>query len=96
MALTRTEVERIAHLARLHLSPAELDRYGAQLDAILGYVETLGKLDLAGVEPTAGVSDRTDRTRPDTPAASLTPDDLAAIAPEFRAGSVRVPKILEG
>lgn len=96
MALTRTEVERLAHLARLHLSQPELERYGAQLDAILGYVETLGKLDLTGVEPTAGVSADTDRSRPDVPAPSLTPDDLAAIAPEFRAGSVRVPKILEG
>lgn len=95
MALTSAEVERIAHLARLHLTPAELEKYGAQLDAILGYVQTLGKLDLAGVEPTAGVSAETDRTRTDTPTPSLTPDDLAAIAPEFRAGSVRVPKILE-
>jgi len=96
MALTRAEVERIAHLARLSLTPEELDRYGAQLDAILGYVETLGKLDLAGVEPTVGVSAETDRVRPDAPGVSLTPDDLAAIAPETRAGQVRVPKILEG
>lgn len=95
MALTRAEVERIAHLARLHLTPAELETYGAQLDAILGYVETLGKLDLAGVEPTAGVSAETDRTRPDELSPSLSQDSLAAIAPEFRAGSVRVPKILE-
>jgi aspartyl-tRNA(Asn)/glutamyl-tRNA(Gln) amidotransferase subunit C len=95
MALTRKDVEAIAHLARLSLTEAELARYGAQLDSILGYVESLNKLPLEGVEPTTHVSPATDRTRPDEPAPSLVPADVEAMAPEFRAGSVRVPRILE-
>ena len=79
MALTRKDVEAIAHLARLSLTEAELARYGAQLEAILGYVESLNKLPLEGVEPTTHVS----------------PAEVEAMAPEFRAGSVRVPRILE-
>ena len=95
MALTRKEVEGIAHLARLSLTEAELEKYGAQLDAILGYVDSLGKLPLEGVEPTSHVSPATDRTRPDEPGRSLSPAEVEAMAPDFRAGSVRVPRIME-
>ncbi len=95
MALNRKDVEGIAHLARLSLTEAELERFGAQLEAILGYVESLNKLPLEGVEPTTHVSPATDRTRPDQPAPGLAQADVAAIAPEFKAGSVRVPRILE-
>ena len=95
MALTRKDVEEIAHLARLNLTAEELDRYGTQLDAILGYVETLNQLDLEGVEPTTQVLNLTDRMRKDDPQPGLTPEDVEAIAPEFKAGSVKVPRILE-
>ncbi|MEK7476372.1 MAG: Asp-tRNA(Asn)/Glu-tRNA(Gln) amidotransferase subunit GatC [Candidatus Coatesbacteria bacterium] len=95
MALTRRDVEAVAHLARLSLTEAELERYGAQLEAILGYVESLNRLPLEGVEPTTHLSPATDRARPDRPAPGLTQAEVEALAPEFRAGSVRVPKILE-
>ena len=95
MPLTRPEVEAIAHLSRLSLTPEELDRFGTQIDAILGYVQLLEKLELAGVEPTAQVSAETDRTRPDAVTPGITNAEVAGIAPEFRAGSVRVPRILE-
>lgn len=96
MALTRKQVEEIAHLARLNLTPEELDRFGAQLDSVLGYVEKLNELDLDGVEPTAHVLPVTDRGRADEERPGLSPDDVEAMAPDFRAGSVRVPRILEG
>ena len=95
MPLTRAEVEALARLSRLALTPGELEKFGGQLDAILGYVDLLGKLDLNDVEPTAQVSAATDRTRPDVVTPGVSNDDLAAIAPEFKAGSVRVPRILE-
>lgn len=95
MAFSRNEVEAIARLARLNLTDAELDRFGGQLGAILGYVELLDNVDLKDVEPTTHVQDDADRFREDRVTAGLTPDDLEAMAPEFRAGSVRVPKILE-
>ena len=96
MALTRKDVEDIAHLSRLVLTDAELERFGAQLGAILEHVQTLNKMDLTGVEPTTSVQEDVDRFREDRIAPGLAPADLEAIAPEFRAGSVRVPKILEG
>jgi aspartyl-tRNA(Asn)/glutamyl-tRNA(Gln) amidotransferase subunit C len=54
--LTVTEVERIAHLARLSISDAEKARYAAQLSAILDYAAELEALDLDGVPPTATLS----------------------------------------
>ena len=95
MPLTRDDVAKIAYLARLELTPEELDKYGQQLAAILGYVDTLNKLDLKGVEPTAHVLSVTDRDRPDQVTPGLTPEDLAKNAPEFRHGMVRVPRIME-
>jgi aspartyl-tRNA(Asn)/glutamyl-tRNA(Gln) amidotransferase subunit C len=95
MALKREDVAKIAHLARLELGPEELDLYGKQLEAILGYVEKLNELDLKDVEPTTHVLPLTDRKRDDRVEPGLTPDDLAANAPEFRLGMVRVPRIME-
>ncbi len=50
--ITREEVERIAALARLSLSDDEAERMVAELDTILGYVETLAEVDTEGVSPT--------------------------------------------
>lgn len=54
--LTVSEVERIAHLARLAITDEEKARYAAQLSAILDYAAELAAVDLDGVPPTATVS----------------------------------------
>ena len=51
MALTREDVQRVAILARLRLTPAEEERLTEQLDSILRYMEKLNQLDTSGVEP---------------------------------------------
>ncbi len=95
MPLKKEEVAAIGHLARLTLTDEELERFGPQLDAILGYVASLNKLDLAGAAPTTHVQEATDRLRADTVQPGISPEDVAANAPDFKAGSVRVPRILE-
>lgn len=52
MALTRGEVRKVAHLARLELSEDEVQQYQEQLSRILDYVAQLDELDLANVPPT--------------------------------------------
>jgi aspartyl-tRNA(Asn)/glutamyl-tRNA(Gln) amidotransferase subunit C len=52
--LSRSEVEKIARLARLELTDEELETYRGQLSAILDYEARIGELNLDGVEPTAG------------------------------------------
>ena len=93
--ITLAEVEHVARLARLALDADEKDRMRSQLDAILGYVEQLRRVDTAGVEPTAHVLPlvnvmRDDEVRPSYPA-----DAMLANAPDAQDGQFRVPRILE-
>ncbi len=93
--ITLAEVEHVARLARLALSADEKDRMRSQLDAILGYVEQLRRVDTAGVEPTAHVLPlvnvmRDDEVRPSYPAGAM-----LANAPDAQDGQFRVPRILE-
>ena len=53
MSLTAEEVAKVALLARLRLAPGELETFTGQLNAIVGFVEQLGELDTAEVEPLA-------------------------------------------
>lgn len=54
--LTHDQVRHIAKLARLTLSDAEVEQYAAELTSIFTYVELLGEVDTAGVEPTEQVT----------------------------------------
>jgi aspartyl-tRNA(Asn)/glutamyl-tRNA(Gln) amidotransferase subunit C len=53
MSLTRADVEKVALLARLRLTDAELDAMTGQLGLVLDYVRQLGELDTKGVAPMA-------------------------------------------
>src|SRR5271170_3050770 len=55
MTITRQDVLRVAELANLALTEAEIETYGAQLGSILSYCEKLNELDTASVEPLAQV-----------------------------------------
>ena len=54
--ITKAEVEKIAHLARLDLTPLEIERYAKDLSAILSHVETLEELSVDNVAITAQVT----------------------------------------
>ena len=51
MSITRDEVQKLAELARLELSEAELKKAETDLDAVLGYVQRLAQIDTTGIEP---------------------------------------------
>jgi aspartyl-tRNA(Asn)/glutamyl-tRNA(Gln) amidotransferase subunit C len=53
MSLTREDIAKIAHLARLALTDDELAHYGEQLSAILDYAARLEELELTGITPSA-------------------------------------------
>jgi aspartyl-tRNA(Asn)/glutamyl-tRNA(Gln) amidotransferase subunit C len=93
--ITLDEVEHVARLARLALDAEEKERMRRQLDAILGYVEQLRRVDTEGIEPTAHVLPlvnvmRDDEVRPSYPA-----DAMLHNAPDAQDGQFRVPRILE-
>jgi aspartyl-tRNA(Asn)/glutamyl-tRNA(Gln) amidotransferase subunit C len=95
MAAPQLDVKYVAHLARLHLTPDEEKKLGAQLDGILGYIEKLKELDVAGVEPTAHAVPLVNVTRPDEVRPSLPHDDALRNAPAQAGGLFIVPKIVE-
>jgi aspartyl-tRNA(Asn)/glutamyl-tRNA(Gln) amidotransferase subunit C len=95
MALTPGEVRRIAELARLAIPAEREDRMAGELSAVLDFVATLDRLDLAGCEPTSFASTETP-LRDDTPnGRRLSNDDALAMAPSREHGFFLVPPIVE-
>lgn len=84
--LTLDEVRKIADLARLELSDAELAALAGQLDAILGYIDLLREVDTTTVEPLAHALDVSNVFRDDEPAPSLPVEEALANAPARRLG----------
>ena len=91
MAISRQEVLHVAKLARLALTEEEIERFGAQLSAILEAVGKVSELDLSDVEPTAHPLDVVNVWAEDEPRPSLPVEDALANAPEREAGFFRVP-----
>lgn len=81
MTLTRSDVENIAHLARLELTDDQIELYQQQLSAILSYADMLDQLDLDGVEPTTQAVTVRNVLRVDAAEPSLAMDDVLANAP---------------
>jgi aspartyl-tRNA(Asn)/glutamyl-tRNA(Gln) amidotransferase subunit C len=93
--LSRSDVERVALLARLKLTSAQLDRYTAQLQKVLGYVEILNELDTGEVEPMAHAIERVNVFRDDVVERSLPREAALANAPKTDGKAFLVPPILE-
>jgi aspartyl-tRNA(Asn)/glutamyl-tRNA(Gln) amidotransferase subunit C len=95
MSIERKTVEHVAKLARLQLSPEEADRMQKQLGAILDYVDQLGKVDIAGLEPLVQAVDTHNVMREDAPAGSLPRAEALKNAPEKTGDFFVVPKVVE-
>lgn len=89
------DVRYIAHLARLHLDPAETATLQGQLEHILRYVEELKQVDVSGVVPMATSITTSHPLRPDGVRPGLDHDTALAHAPAHRQGQFQVPPILD-
>lgn len=94
MSLTRADVEKVSLLARLALTPDELDALTLQLGEIVRYVEQLGELDTRDVQPLAHALDLANVFADDTLLASLDREQALANAPKRDAECYRVPAVL--
>ena len=94
MALTREEVLHVAELARLSLSPEEIELFTVQLNEILEYVEKLQELDTSGVAPLAHVIPLFNVFREDQVRASLSLDAVLENAPAREDGNFLVPRVI--
>jgi aspartyl-tRNA(Asn)/glutamyl-tRNA(Gln) amidotransferase subunit C len=95
VALTREEVEHIAHLALLNLTADEAARYREQLEAILDYAARLQGVDTSSIAPTTSVLAPRPVLRADEPRPSLAPDEALRQAPDRARGQFRVPPVFE-
>jgi aspartyl-tRNA(Asn)/glutamyl-tRNA(Gln) amidotransferase subunit C len=93
--ITGEDVERVARLARLELSDDEREVLTSQMDAILGYMDTLNALDTSGIEPTTTVIPMAGVMREDAVRPSLPQDEALANAPDRDDIYFRVPRIIE-
>jgi len=95
MALTAEEVLHIAHLARVAMSHADVEKFQEQLSGILTHFETLQALDTEGVEPTSHPLPLESVMRADEVRPSLSREDVLANAPLAEDGLFRVRAVLE-
>jgi len=95
MSLQPEDVRGIAHLARLHLEPAEVDHIANELSGILDLVEQMNAADTATVQPMAHPLDEVQRLRSDTVTERDQRERFQAIAPEVRDGLYLVPRVIE-
>jgi aspartyl-tRNA(Asn)/glutamyl-tRNA(Gln) amidotransferase subunit C len=104
MKITREDVLRVAELAHLELSEAEIEMFSRQLDSILTYVDKLNELDTSNVEPMAQVAPPTASGQDAAAGTPLRQDELApcdingdvlAGAPDASPPYFRVPRVIE-
>jgi len=95
MKITLQDVEQVAKLARLEVSPVEKEAFAKQLSQILTHVETLKQYDTVGIEPTTTVLGQVNVFREDVVLPSLPVEKALANAPEREGDGFAVPKIIE-
>jgi aspartyl-tRNA(Asn)/glutamyl-tRNA(Gln) amidotransferase subunit C len=95
MSLSLDDVRRIAHLARIAVTEADVAAVQQQLNGILGLVEQLKAVDTAGIEPMAHAQDVMLRLRDDRVTETDQHRLFQSIAPQVEADLYLVPKVIE-
>jgi aspartyl-tRNA(Asn)/glutamyl-tRNA(Gln) amidotransferase subunit C len=98
MPITESDIEKIAQLAHLEITPEERRAFTPQIAEIVAYVEQLNELDTSLIEPATGgltpEHERADATREDMARPSLGQQRALDQAPDPASGHFRVPKVL--
>ena len=98
MSITRKDVERIAELSRLELTPQETDLFTEQLSSIIGHIEKLNELDTGEVPPMSHCGpaggDMKYALRDDQLQPGIGQEDAVQNAPDSDAGYFRVPRVI--
>ncbi|MET0268792.1 MAG: Asp-tRNA(Asn)/Glu-tRNA(Gln) amidotransferase subunit GatC [Sphingomonas sp.] len=95
MSVDAATVRKIASLARIAVTDAEVSAMVPELNNILGWVEQLGAVDTDGVEPLAAVIPNTLRLRDDVVTDGDVREAVLANAPQAEHGFFAVPKVIE-
>lgn len=95
MSLSKEDVEKIAHLARIALTDEDIPAYASNLSNILGLVDQMEQVDTSGITPMAHPQALSARLRPDEVTASDQHELFQEHAPQVEAGLYLVPKVIE-
>jgi aspartyl-tRNA(Asn)/glutamyl-tRNA(Gln) amidotransferase subunit C len=94
MGITRPDIEKVALLARLQLSEAEVATMSSELAQIVGYVDQLAEVDTDGVEPMAHAIELQNVCENDSVHVSLSREQALANAPHHNSTGYLVPAVL--
>ena len=95
MSVDAATVKRIGRLARIRIEEGEVEKYQDELNAILGFVEQLGEVNVEGVEPMTSVTPMQLRRREDKVTDGGYPDKIVKNAPLTEDNFFMVPKVVE-
>ena len=95
MSVDQATVKRIAKLARIAITDEEASHLVPELNNILGWIEQLGEVDTAGVEPMTAVIPNRLRLRDDVVTDGGVRDAVLANAPDATQGFFAVPRVVE-
>lgn len=95
MSNSSIDLDNLARLARLELTPEEKDKLGPQLERIVGYVNQLSRVNVDGIEPMAHAVEFENVWREDEAVEPLDREKGLANAPLQRDGMVVVPRVIE-
>ncbi|MCX8475818.1 MAG: Asp-tRNA(Asn)/Glu-tRNA(Gln) amidotransferase subunit GatC [Sphingomonas sp.] len=95
MSVDTATVKKVASLARIAISDSDAERLVPELNNILGWIEQLGEVDTAKVEPMTAVIPNTLRLRADVVTEGQQRDAVLQNAPQGEHGFFTVPKVVE-
>lgn len=92
--ITKEEVRHIAGLARIGTDEKEIEKFAADLSAVLDWIEELKEVDISGVEPTAHITGMENRLREDAVSECENKDAIIDLFPEKKDGYGKVKSVL--
>jgi len=95
MSIDIETARKVASLARIRVQEDELAALAGEFNAILGFIEQLSEVDVAGVAPMVSVTPMRLKRRQDGVTDGGYPDKILANAPDAREGFFTVPKVVE-
>ena len=95
MSVDLATVKRVAHLARIAVNEEDAERMTGELNTILGFVEQLGEVNVAGVEPMTSVTPMVMKKRQDVVTDGGIADRIVSNAPATAENFFLVPKVVE-
>ncbi len=95
MAIDIDTARKVAKLARIRVEEGDLPALAGELSGILGFMEQLGEVDVAGVEPMVSVTPMRLARRADVVTDGGMQAQVLANAPDAREGFFAVPKVVE-